>query len=284
METPNPKCKVCGCYWKPEGKDIKPSGLVAKSCPRCREYQQKIRNNNKCEHNRQKSNCKECGGSSFCEHDKIKSRCKECGGGSICEHNKRKSECKECGGSSICEHDRRKSTCKECKGGSICEHNRQKSHCKECKGGSICEHNRRKSNCKECNLQQYLLNLQRNSIRRLLGLSNLDKDRSSIEYLGITNQGFIDFFQKKMDLHNNTNDVKMNWNNIHIDHIKPVSIFDLDDAEEFLQCANYTNLQPLLSNDNLEKHNKWNDKCEIFWNENIRDNNSYYDIYNPFKV
>jgi hypothetical protein len=40
METPNPKCKVCGCYWKPEGKDIKPSGLVAKSCLRCRKYQQ----------------------------------------------------------------------------------------------------------------------------------------------------------------------------------------------------------------------------------------------------
>jgi len=40
METPNPKCKVCCCFWKPEGKDIKPSGLVAKSCPRCRKYQQ----------------------------------------------------------------------------------------------------------------------------------------------------------------------------------------------------------------------------------------------------
>jgi len=40
METPDPKCKVCCCYWKPEGKDIKTSGLVAKSCPRCRKYQQ----------------------------------------------------------------------------------------------------------------------------------------------------------------------------------------------------------------------------------------------------
>jgi len=40
METLNPKCKVCKCYWKPEGKDIKPSGLVAKSCLRCRKYQQ----------------------------------------------------------------------------------------------------------------------------------------------------------------------------------------------------------------------------------------------------
>jgi len=229
METPNPMCNVCGCYWIPTDKDIKPNGLVSKSCKRCKEYQQKIRDNNKCQHNREKSRCKECGGSQ------------------------------------------------------ICLHNREKSRCKECKCSQICLHNLRKSTCKECNLQQYLLNLQRVSIRRLLGLSNLDKERSSIEYLGITNEGFINFFNKKMDLYNNTNDIKMNWGNIHIDHIKPVSIFNLDDAEEFLKCANYTNLQPLLANDNLEKHNKWTDECEIFWNENIKDNNTYYEIYNPFK-
>ena len=209
METPNPKCCVCGCYWTPTENDVKPNGLVSKSCTRCKEYQ-KNRNNK-------------------------------------CEHNRRKTQCIECGGASICEHNRRKSQCKECKGGSICEHNRQKSHCIECKGSSICEHGRIKSQCKVCNLQQYLLNLQRCSIRRLLGKSNLDKDRSSIEYLGITNQGFIDFVQKKMDLYNDINDVKMNWNNIHIDHIKPVSIFDLDDTEEFLKYANFTNLQPLLT-------------------------------------
>lgn len=32
----------------------------------------------------------------FCEHNKQRSRCKECGGGSICEHGKRRSQCKEC--------------------------------------------------------------------------------------------------------------------------------------------------------------------------------------------
>jgi hypothetical protein len=104
----------------------------------------------KCEHNKRKSRCKECGGGSICEHNRIKSECKECGGGSICEHNKRKSQCKECGGSQICEHNKEKSRCKECGGSQICEHNRQKSTCKECGGGSICEHNRIKSKCKEC--------------------------------------------------------------------------------------------------------------------------------------
>ena len=37
-----------------------------------------------------------------CEHDKRKSLCKECGGGSLCKHDKEKSHCKECGGSTFC--------------------------------------------------------------------------------------------------------------------------------------------------------------------------------------
>ena len=58
---------------------------------------------------------------------------------SKCEHNRRKSRCKECGGSAICEHNRRKSTCKECGGASICEHNREKTRCKECGGSALCK-------------------------------------------------------------------------------------------------------------------------------------------------
>ena len=59
-----------------------------------------------------------------------------------CEHNRQRSLCKDCKGSSICEHDRQRSKCKDCKGGGICEHDRVRSRCKECKGGEICEHNR----------------------------------------------------------------------------------------------------------------------------------------------
>ena len=39
---------------------------------------------------------------SKCEHGKQKSRCKDCGGSSICEHGRYKSTCKDCGGSSLC--------------------------------------------------------------------------------------------------------------------------------------------------------------------------------------
>ena len=50
----------------------------------------------KCKHGRQRSQCKDCGGSQICEHNKRRSQCKDCGGSQICEHNKQRSSCKDC--------------------------------------------------------------------------------------------------------------------------------------------------------------------------------------------
>ena len=64
----------------------------------------------RCKHGRERSRCKDCGGSSFCEHGRQRNRCKDCGGSSICEHGRRRSQCKDCGGC-MCEHGRRRSIC-----------------------------------------------------------------------------------------------------------------------------------------------------------------------------
>jgi len=45
----------------------------------------------------------------------------------------------------------------------------------------------------------------------------------------------------------------------HIDHIKPLASFDLTNRDQFLEAANYTNLQPLWAIDNLKKGHKTND-------------------------
>ena len=50
----------------------------------------------KCEHGRQKSKCKDCGGSQICPHRNWRQYCKDCGGASICPHGRRRYECKEC--------------------------------------------------------------------------------------------------------------------------------------------------------------------------------------------
>ena len=50
----------------------------------------------------------------------------------------------------------------------------------------------------------------------------------------------------------------MNWENYgkdgwHIDHIKPLTSFDLSDRSQFIEACHYTNLQPLWWYDNLSK-------------------------------
>ncbi len=49
----------------------------------------------------------------------------------------------------------------------------------------------------------------------------------------------------------------MTWDNHgpvwHIDHIKPLSRFDLTDRTQFLEACHYTNLQPLFALDNIRK-------------------------------
>jgi hypothetical protein len=91
---------------------------------------------------------------------------------------------------------------------------------------------------------------------------NITKTKSSIEYLDCSPEYFLEYIQKKMT-------PEMTLNNIHFDHIKPVSLFNLEDPEELLKCCHYTNFQPLLATDNLGKSNKWNEEDEIFWNEHI---------------
>ena len=103
--------------------------------------------------------------------------------------------------------------------------------------------------------------------------TDISKTKSSIEYLDCSPEYFKSYIESKFI-------EGMNFDNIHYDHIKPVSKFKLEDPDELLKCCHYTNFQPLLVVDNLEKSNKWSDEDEQFWNENIM-YQEYLPLYYP---
>ena len=136
-----------------------------------------------------------------------------------------------------------------------------------------CDHEKFKSVCKICSPLLSIVCLQRNLIRRIMKRSDLTRTKPSIEYLGCDVTYFQNYIKSKFV-------EGMTFDNIHYDHIKPVSKFNLSDEEELLNCCHYTNFQPLLASVNLEKHNKWSEIDEEFWKEHIC-NKEYLQLYLP---
>ena len=91
-------------------------------------------------------------------------------------------------------------------------------------------------------------------LRRRLGsaIRNNYKTGSAVNDLGCSIKYLKSYLEKKFE-------IGMNWNNQgewHIDHIKPLSNFDLTNRKQFLKANHYTNLQPLWAKDNMSKGNR----------------------------
>jgi hypothetical protein len=97
-------------------------------------------------------------------------------------------------------------------------------------------------------------------LRRLLRdriykvISNKKVTSKTKELLGCSFEYVKQYLQNKFIFN-------MTWENHgeiwEIDHIKPVSLFDLTDEKQQKECFHYTNLQPLFKNDNRKKSNKY---------------------------
>ena len=218
-----------------------------------------------CEHERRRSQCKECGGSEICEHERLRSRCKECGGSEICLHGRFRSRCKECGGSEICEHNKQKSHCKECGGSQICLHGRLRSRCKECGGSQICQHNKIKNECSICQPENYIIYLRRH--RRNNALKNKSKNYSTKEDLGITLEEWYEYLENTFEKRYGRK--RTEQDDVHLDEIIPCSEWNLPEDNKY--CWHYLNSQFLLAEDNLSKYNKYNEKDKLDMIDRIKE-------------
>lgn len=95
----------------------------------------------------------------------------------------------------------------------------------------------------------------RNRINGILKIKDIYKTfQSHIDSLGCTilelKIHLESQFKQNMTWQNHS---KYGW---HIDHIKPLSSFDLTDPEQVKQACHYTNLQPLWAQENILKGNK----------------------------
>lgn len=112
----------------------------------------------------------------------------------------------------------------------------------------------RKKRLYHSNIQYRLRDTIRSRLNDALRKQGVKRSLRFEEYIGCT------ISQLKQHLESNflsgmswDNHGKYGW---HIDHIKPLSSFDLSDIEQFKAACHYTNLQPLWASDNLSKGNK----------------------------
>ncbi|MFA5031209.1 MAG: hypothetical protein WC495_06515 [Patescibacteria group bacterium] len=89
----------------------------------------------------------------------------------------------------------------------------------------------------------------RNRLR--ISLHQNQKSGSAVEDLGCSISDLKVYLESKFQ-------DGMNWNNWgingwHIDHIRPLSSFDLTNRDEFLKACHYTNLQPMWAKENWDK-------------------------------
>ncbi len=103
----------------------------------------------------------------------------------------------------------------------------------------------------------YKIGMQlRHSLYQGLRRQSVSKTSSVVKLLGCSIKDFVIYIESKFD-------VGMNWQNWgngegrwHLDHIVPVSIFDLSKRSHQERCFHFSNYQPLWASDNLKKNAK----------------------------
>jgi hypothetical protein len=112
-------------------------------------------------------------------------------------------------------------------------------------------HNRLK--CKDCERDEPVTKLiKRQRTRIIAALKNIKKNKHTIEYLGCDCKFYLNWLLTNNPIYTFENYGK-EW---HIDHVIPLSKFNIECDEEQLIAFNWRNTMPLSVKENLSKNNK----------------------------
>jgi len=98
---------------------------------------------------------------------------------------------------------------------------------------------------------QLIDNLARRTTKELTK-RNIIREMNHTDLIGCNGEDLKKYLSKLFTEHMTLN----NYGEWEIDHIKPVSSFNLNNEDELRKCFHYTNLQPLWKKDNRSKSDK----------------------------
>ena len=123
-------------------------------------------------------------------------------------------------------------------------------YCESVKLKTQFRHNRLK--CTDCERDEPVEKFKRSIRARIYIALNKNKSKHTIEYLGCDSEEYAKWIE-----HNEENFTMNNHGEVwHIDHVIPLSKFNLNSEEEQLMAFNWRNTTSLSAKDNLSKNNK----------------------------
>ena len=119
------------------------------------------------------------------------------------------------------------------------------------------EYHKRKMNEDELYV---LMRKARSRFYNYLKSKNLYKTENTINYVGIDKDVFMEWIGWNIELDN------LDFENYHLDHFTPISKFVIKHEEDIYnsRCHHWTNLRPMIPEENLEKSDTLPSKKEIF--------------------
>ena len=124
-------------------------------------------------------------------------------------------------------------------------------YCNQIKCNDRFRYNRLK--CRDCERDEPTEKFKRYIRTRIYNcLRNKNKTKHSVEYLGCSSD---EYFKWILDYNNNC-DLINHGKEWHVDHVIPISKFDLNIEEQQMLAFNWRNTMPLWCKENLSKNNK----------------------------